>query len=77
MKDKDKDMPFDLLRCTTPKCSGQMHWKAEDIKAKKEILRCSHCNHSVDSDEVILTRVSLMKTRLTSCLPLPKCSIST
>ncbi|MCV5410188.1 hypothetical protein OFN21_30415, partial [Escherichia coli] len=45
----------------TPKCSGQMHWKAEDIKAKKEILRCSHCNHSVDSDEVILTRVSLMK----------------
>lgn len=60
-KDKDKDMPFDLLRCTTPKCPGQMHWKAEDIKAKREILRCSHCDHSVDSDEVILTRVSLMK----------------
>ncbi|EHZ7775224.1 DEAD/DEAH box helicase, partial [Salmonella enterica] len=60
-KDKDKDMPFDLLRCTTPKCPGQMHWKAEDIKLKREILRCSHCDHSVDSDEVILTRVSLMK----------------
>lgn len=30
-------------------------------QSEKEILRCSHCNHSVDSDEVILTRVSLMK----------------
>lgn len=58
--EKDKDIPFDLLRCSTPKCRGEMHWKAEDIRQHREILRCTHCDHSVDSDEVVLTRVSLM-----------------
>ncbi|HDG7754007.1 TPA: DEAD/DEAH box helicase [Klebsiella quasipneumoniae] len=58
--DKDKDIPFDLLRCNTPKCQGGMRWKAEDISRGKEILRCTHCAHSVGEDEVVLTRVSLM-----------------
>jgi len=58
--DKDKDLPFDLLRCSTPKCQGEMRWKAEDIRQGKEILRCTHCTHSVGEDEVVLTRVSLM-----------------
>lgn len=59
--EKNKDIPFDLLRCSTPKCPGEMHWKAEDIRQGKEILRCTHCSHTVNSDEVVLTRLSLMK----------------
>lgn len=58
--EKEKDLPFDLLRCSTPKCQGEMHWKAEDIRQGKEILRCTHCTHIVGDDEVVLTRVSLM-----------------
>lgn len=59
---KDQDLPFGFLRCNTPKCQGEMRWKAEDIRHGKEILRCTHCTHSVGEDEVVLTRVSLMSS---------------
>ncbi|WP_029866501.1 protein DpdJ [Pseudomonas taeanensis] len=42
---------FDLLRCSTSSCSGQMQWHAEH-----EEVKCSRCGHRVSSEEVALTR---------------------
>jgi hypothetical protein len=42
---------FDLLRCTSGSCTGQMEWHAN----LKEV-KCSRCGHRVTDDEVALTR---------------------
>ncbi|MGE6384757.1 protein DpdJ [Pseudomonas sp. NPDC078416] len=42
---------FDLLRCTSSNCTGQMEWHA----TLKEV-KCSRCGHRVGDDEVALTR---------------------
>lgn len=42
---------FDLLRCSTDSCSGQMQWSAGN-----EEVKCNRCGHRVSSEEVALTR---------------------
>jgi ATP-dependent Lhr-like helicase len=50
-KTREAKPDFDLLRCATSSCSGQMRWHAE----LKEV-KCSRCGHRVSSDEVAFTR---------------------
>lgn len=41
-----------------PKCSSSLLWMEDDLKAKREILRCSNgeCTQEISGDEVSLTR---------------------
>ena len=55
-------LPFDLLRCGKPNCSGTMVWLKSSMVAKRQELTCSICGHRVDSDEVGLTRQSLSQS---------------
>lgn len=50
-KTRDAKPDFDLLRCATSSCSGQMQWHA-DFKE----VKCSRCGHRVSSDEIAFTR---------------------
>ena len=57
-KNYQSSVKFDLLRCTTPACLGQMQWQLNDIKNEHERLSCSVCDFSVENDEILLTRTS-------------------
>lgn len=52
-------LPFDLLHCGKPDCTGTMVWRKSSMERKREELTCSICGHLVDSNEVGLTRNSL------------------
>lgn len=53
---------YDLLRCSTKACPGQMIWNATALTKGQANLLCSAgCGHTVGEDEVGLTRTSLQK----------------
>lgn len=59
---KRQKLHYDLLRCVTPACPGQMVWNTTALSKGKASLLCSAgCGHAVDEDEVGLTRMSLQQ----------------
>ena len=50
------------IRC--PTCEGDMVWAFEDLKVRKEALRCSEvdCSEKINEDEIILTRDRIQRT---------------
>ena len=57
-KNHSNGLPFDLLRCVTPNCSGSMVWLKSSMDIEQQELTCTSCGHRVGSDEVNLTRKS-------------------
>lgn len=61
-----RDKNFVILRCPTKDCIGNMQWKTDFLTNYQvngnEIVECSVCGKKVDTDEVGLTRDSLVKT---------------
>ena len=53
---------YEMLKCSTKDCTGEMRWSIEDIACNKERLICHLCGHNVSDDEVVLTRESMEKT---------------
>lgn len=54
-------LPFGLMKCQqrTPsddECGGELVWRKVDMQDHREVLICSHCQHQIDSSEVVLTR---------------------
>jgi hypothetical protein len=46
----------DYLRCPSHGCAGDMVWRDADRSAGLERLSCLECAHTIESDEIILTR---------------------
>lgn len=55
------NLSFDLLRCASSGCAGNMEWRLSSLVEDREELHCSRCGHCVPGDEVILTRRSQAK----------------
>lgn len=50
---------YSQLKCLDQACRGQMRWSRADIGITKERLKCHICGHTVEEDEVRLTRQSM------------------
>lgn len=49
----------EFVRCPSENCQGDMVWRDEDRSAGRERLVCAACDHSIEADEIILTRERL------------------
>ena len=48
-----------LVRC--PSCNGKLAWLVKDIESETERLVCTECSTTIESDEIRLTRVRLLR----------------